>query len=479
MKDKKNNYLKENINLYNLDYPLADVEKEIQKNLNYERATAGSSLFINSPISSHLTYPKKNPVQEPILSQCQEPLSYPHNKQYAQKLAPELLKLAKNKEELEIFEDKLTRFENCFDVLKSKTVMTDYETGDFDVISLKRYCKNSLCPICSKKRKLQIIDKYLLYFENYPKTKTHNIRFLTISPENYDSLEKGLFDLRTKFRKFLRLQYTKERVKGGIYVIETKYVQKGQPYTRKDSKGNEYEAGKHQKTGWNIHIHAIIYSKKLNNTIRGKCNDCKQSLLKYDKYSKNYYCANRKCNSLNVVVKSKDSKLTKEWQKCSNNQDVTMHIENAKTPLFMLNYMLKYISKQEDFSTLKSAAEYLYHTNKSRLINVFGCFSANHKEYIKPKKKESTKKYCYVSESELKPLENNFGENEKLNPKLPKYTLPYHKIIIEKLKSGPKTKEEILKGLPQSEITKFHDAFDSLRKKGDIYEPRVNVYQLV
>jgi hypothetical protein len=195
-------------------------------------------------------------------------------------------------------------------------------------VNLKHHCCLRTCPDCAKLRKRKLRNKYLPYLSKIYQDRKNYIYFLTISPRNYDSLEDGLKKIRKNFNKFIRHNYIKERVKGGLYVIESK-----------QSNGK-----------WNIHIHAIVYGRWIDNKIR----------------------------------KEKDSKLVSLWKK-SSKEDVNIHISRQGSTLFSLNYMLKYISaNKDDFNTPLDMAKYILSTRKMKLISTFGMFFKAKFEIIKP-----------------------------------------------------------------------------------------------
>lgn len=229
--------------------------------------------------------------------------------------------------------------------------MFSYCNCEFKVIPMTHHCNLRTCPICAKKRKRKIVRQYRPFLGKLAQDRTNFLYFLTISPQNYSNLKEGIAHIKKSFAKFLRHDYIKERVKAGLYVIETK-----------GTEGN-----------WNIHIHAIVYGRWLDNRVRGICPDCGQNLMKYDFISKKFYCANKKCNSLNVEV-NKNSKLVELFKK-SSGREVNINIQKQSSSLFSLNYMCKYISSnKDDFLTDKDTANYIMSTRKLRLISSFGLF---------------------------------------------------------------------------------------------------------
>lgn len=219
------------------------------------------------------------------------------------------------------------------------------------LIDCKHSCNLRTCSNCSLKRKRRIRKQYLPFLQDFHPNKTDFYYFLTISPKNYDSFDEGLEHISKSFSKFVRLKYVKDRVKAGLYVIETKNTGKG----------------------WHVHLHAIVYGRWLDNRLRGKCLECNQNLIKKDPLTMKFYCANSKCNSQSVVVKD-DSKVVSLFKK-SSGRDCNIHIQRQSSVAHSLNYMLKYISSsKEDFTDVKSYSQYLFYSYKRRLISSFGLF---------------------------------------------------------------------------------------------------------
>ena len=186
------------------------------------------------------------------------------------------------------------------------------------VISLTHHCSLRTCSNCSKIRKRRIINKYLPFLEGLYQNRKYFLYFLTVSPKNYENLEEGLKNIKESLSKFLRHNYIKERIKAGLYVIEVK-----------GTEGN-----------WNVHIHAIIYGRWIDNKVRNE----------------------------------KDSKLVKLFMQ-SSKREVNIHIKKQNSTRFTLNYMCKYISaNKDDFQTSLDMAKYIIVTRKKRLIHTFGEF---------------------------------------------------------------------------------------------------------
>lgn len=225
------------------------------------------------------------------------------------------------------------------------------------LIPLNYHCNNRVCPSCSKIRRNRILRKFLPMLKSFsinPHSKDKLV-FLTISPQNFSNVT-GISKVRRHFSKFMRLKYIKERIKGGLLIIETK---------TKNIHG-EYR-------GWNIHLHAIIYGRFLDNRIRGKCSGCNQSLLKFNRTSKKYYCANHNCLSTNVISFG-DSKLVRLWKE-SSGMACHMWVDPIRSYKGSLIYVSKYIaSNKNDFFSLDHLAIYVNAIQKQKLISTFGCF---------------------------------------------------------------------------------------------------------
>lgn len=277
---------------------------------------------------------------------------------------------------------------------------------DFGI--MKHWCCLRTCPYCAKRRQRNLWKKYIDYLKELHKDRKMFLYFLTISPKNYKNLKFGLEDIGKNFSKFRRLKYIKERIKGSLYVIEVKQTWKGQKIY--DKKGKFLYISK--EDSWNIHVHAIVYGRFLDNRIRGKCEDCGQNLLKFNYENKKHYCASSKCLSTNVIVKE-DSKLVRLWKKCSEGQDVNMHITRKSSATHILNYMLKYISASKDsFKDEKGMAEYIVAIRGRRLVSGTGKF---YKDKIKPIPYicDCGSKLCIYTSFQLHKLEREAEDKKK------------------------------------------------------------------
>ena len=257
-------------------------------------------------------------------------------------------------------------------------------------VPISHHCDLRNCPLCALRRKIRNRNRLLPYLRNYPIEKSYDFYLLTISPDNYTSLKEGLEEILDSFSKLRRNKYFAERIKGGFYVIEVV----------------ESDFGT-----WNIHLHIILYSRRLDNRIRGQCLDCGQSLMNFNKEKKEFYCANKKCNSTNVIVK-KNSKIVSIAKRCFK-REVNIRVDKLSSINSTINYLLKYVSSnKEDFKSLQSMAQYIMAIRHKRLINVFGCFF---KDKIPPLTKK--KQICPKCNQEIEFYYDSQETYDLLNPR--------------------------------------------------------------
>jgi hypothetical protein len=219
-------------------------------------------------------------------------------------------------------------------------------------IQLERHCNKRFCPRCSKRRIARLKKTFNSYLSYYPADSLYSYKFLTIKPKNYDDLAFGLKDVRSSFRKFIRRKYIKERIKGGFYIIE----------------------GTNRSNGWNLHLHVIIFSRRLDNVFRGKCVHCNQNYLKWDRIKEQFYCANKNCRHV-FEGETPKSTLQNEWEDSSKRScmvDIS-HIQNKSS---VINYCLKYVSShKESFDKIEDFAFFIKTTYGQNLLTSFGEFS--------------------------------------------------------------------------------------------------------
>jgi hypothetical protein len=378
-----------------------------------------------------------------------------------------------------------------------------YSCNSMQLFQVNNRCNLRFCPRCAKKRRNRLFKRYLPFFRNYPVTSLYDFYFLTISPENYDSYKEGVDDIRSSWRKFIRLVDIKDLIQGGIYVIEQKYVIKGDPYYRQDKHGRTFIAGYHNKTGWNIHIHAIIYSRRLPHSFHGHCKDCGQNLMKYDSIGKRFYCANRNCNSTNVTMKHKDTKLLRLWKSVASDRDVSIRVDKMRDKKgnvnvkYTVNYLLKYISMEKnDIADPEQWAQFIYHSRNKPLLSSFGCLNPSstdcplnkkNPQYLDFKKLMDLRRYCeFCKEKDVHysllspreahpPLEEVYVQMENLMC----YVDDAEHHIIERMKKGFEDRLEILSDVPDVDWIRYNGKFWDMVRRGDIYEYKLDLYRPV
>lgn len=230
-------------------------------------------------------------------------------------------------------------------------------------------CNLRTCEKCSKIRAGKIKDKLLPFLYSQKRDSLNQLYFLTLSPRNYEDLEFGLKDIKKNFNKWKRHEYLKQRIKAGLYIVEVIQTWKGKPQYDKD--GNFLYV--HEKDGWNIHFHILLYGRRLDNKIRGKCLDCGQNQMSFDRYNHEFYCSNHKCQSRDVLVKQ--PKLNILWEESTGTR-AHFHIRRIDSVKKALNYVLTYVTTDKnEFRDEKGLARYIKAIHTKRLISPFGEFT--------------------------------------------------------------------------------------------------------
>lgn len=284
-----------------------------------------------------------------------------------------------------------------------------YDCGDYKFIPLKWHCCLRTCTECAKTRSNKLKRKYMPIMDrfNVSRGKLKSLYFLTISPPNFSDYKEALKFITHTWKKFYRSKYIKERVDSGFWVVETKQS---------------------KEKGWNVHIHALFYGRRLDNCLRGKCLKCHQSFIKMDPQNKKYYCANRKCNSTDVIVKE-NSKIVEIWKKASRNTAM-INIQELRSSKGGLNYVLKYVSaNKNDFEDEKAFAEYIFYSKKQKLINAFGKFHNINKYFLWASLLEADKKeVCSrcLSEDCFLMFDQKVIEWMKINNKIPPKDIKFY-----------------------------------------------------
>ena len=229
------------------------------------------------------------------------------------------------------------------------------------IINMIYRCNLKNCPDCALIRKRRLSNRYFAFLMNCKLDRLNQIYFLTISPRNYKDLTFGMEDVRKKFNKWRKHKYLQERIQGCFYGVEHKPCKDG---------------------SWNIHIHCILFGRRLDNQKRGKCLDCGQNLLAFDRDEHKFYCSSSKCGSRNVVEYG-EPKLNALWEK-STGEKAHFDIRKIKGDgafskvdqvTKVVNYLLKYVVKgEEGFPSIQMEAEYLVAVHGKRMVSSFGSF---------------------------------------------------------------------------------------------------------
>ena len=266
-------------------------------------------------------------------------------------------------------EKALYNFEHCGEP-KGMYLLADCGCGTYP-IELKNKCDNKFCPRCSKIRAFRTRKRLIPYLRSFKNNSFYKWRFLTISPVSYESYEEGKKHIRLSWKRFLKRSYIKDRIEGGFMVVEVT-----------------------NKSGlWHFHIHAIIYSRHLDNVLRGSCPHCSQNYIKYNRNTKEYYCANRNCNKI-YEGHIKESRVASEFSQ-SAGRECMVDISQARSPKTVLNYMLKYVMMEKDsFSNIEDFAYHIAKSYKDRQINSFGKFYDFKKQIKSNHLLQETPRHC-------------------------------------------------------------------------------------
>lgn len=179
------------------------------------------------------------------------------------------------------------------------------DNGHVKVIKLK--CSDRTCQECRDRTYWKLFKSWFKLAEDMS-----NPKLLTLTMKNKPDLKREYIRaLRGQFTRLLHRKYYKERITGGLYVIELK------------NKGN----------GWNIHLHALIDTKP-----------------GFDGY---------------LLQK----KISDDWFDITQ-EDMVVDIRKAYNPKASLRYILKYLTKPPQINgEIELYNEVL---KKTRLIQTFG-----------------------------------------------------------------------------------------------------------
>lgn len=98
-------------------------------------------------------------------------------------------------------------------------------------------CGRRSCAVCRRSQYARLLRNYLKISKSM-----RNPKLLTLTTIPSESLSRErLCDLRKAFQRLLHRRYFRERIRGGLYILEVK----------------------HGALGWNVHLHALIDSAYL------------------------------------------------------------------------------------------------------------------------------------------------------------------------------------------------------------------------
>lgn len=190
-------------------------------------------------------------------------------------------------------------------------------------IRIPKKCNYRICPECGKVRSFKFYKKFIEVIKTKRIARSifdKGLRLLTLTIKNQEDLEQGITKLYDSFTQLKRRDYCKNKLFGGLGVIE---IKKGQ-----DEK-------------WNHHIHFVIDS----------------SFLDMKSHERT----------------GKDAMLVQEWKKCTGDSGV-LNIKRITDHSGALNYVLKYLTKGIYDLTNEEKAIFFKLTFKRRLLFTFGEF---------------------------------------------------------------------------------------------------------
>ena len=165
---------------------------------------------------------------------------------------------------------------------------------------IKVGCGCILCPICSEVRAIRQFRRYKPQILAY-----RNPALLTLTTVRQKKL--NFSELRQQFRIF-RHYYSSMKIKGGLYLFETKQ----------------------KKDGWHTHIHAIIYS--------------------------DYY---------------PQKQISEEWKQTTHGESYIVDIRRVNVKK-ALTYVLGYVLKKTEILNEQGALEFIEQSKHTHLFQVFG-----------------------------------------------------------------------------------------------------------
>lgn len=109
------------------------------------------------------------------------------------------------------------------------------------IVDVPVHCGNRFCEICMKSRQWKARQKIRVLVDSLQLEKGFRLKMLTLSVPNTDDLAAGVDHLIASFRRLRQRSYWKNRIKGGLAVVEIS-----------GRSGN-----------WHPHLHILIESKFL------------------------------------------------------------------------------------------------------------------------------------------------------------------------------------------------------------------------
>jgi len=107
-------------------------------------------------------------------------------------------------------------------------------------IQVPARCKNRFCEVCTTTRNARTFYRAKELLEQCQVTKTHRLRFVTLTIPHQPDARLQFKDLQASFRRLRQRSFWKKLVRGGVAFYEVKKAPTGR---------------------WHVHVHAIVYSK--------------------------------------------------------------------------------------------------------------------------------------------------------------------------------------------------------------------------
>jgi len=245
-------------------------------------------------------------------------------------------------EALQVFKngDYLWKFQNCKDLF---AIIECDNCGHRKAIFTG--CGLRICPECAKRRGKRLFKRYLRIFSTLLEKLKCRLGFLTLTIRNCNDLKEGLQKLKEAWKRFKRRSYFRNRVYGGIFVIEVKIGRDGK---------------------YNLHAHVLILhdwfglpkeQEVKHLTIPERVVSTKgikswRDLLKPQK-------------GIGQLV------LSLLWENVSG--DFVVDIRSVRSPKKALRYLVKYILKPPEFPEPDHYVEFLEAFWKQPMLIPFGC----------------------------------------------------------------------------------------------------------